>query len=95
MPFKLPEEMPTGTEDLAALRAEAQTELDAVRAAVRDGSVLSDEELADLRVLAESITALDSALAVSEAADAARQEEIDALLGGDEGEEDESTDEAH
>jgi hypothetical protein len=94
MPFKLPEEMPTGTEDLAALRAEAQTELDAVRAAVRDGSVLSDEELADLRVLAESITALDSALAVSEAADAARQEEIDALLGGDEDEEDESTDEA-
>lgn len=91
--FDLPEQMPTGTEDLTALRGEAQEVLDEIRAAVRDGASLSDDELAGLRSLVEAIAAVDTALATAVEADATRQAEIDALLG-DDADADESEDEA-
>ena len=92
--FTLPEQMPTGTEDLTALRGEAQEVLDEVRAAVKDGVTLSDDELADLRKLAADIAALDEALTVSVAADEARAAEIAGLLGDDDDADEADADEA-
>lgn len=75
-PFELPEELPTGTEDLSALRAAAQSAFTRLRGLVDDGQTLTDEQLAELRGIVAALGTIDAALS----AGVERQEEIDALL---------------
>lgn len=79
-PFVLPEDLPTGTEDLTALRAEAQAAAAAIRARVADGEKLTDADVQYLRYLADSLGTIDATLAEASAAEAARDEEIAGLL---------------
>jgi hypothetical protein len=80
-PFELPDELPAGVEDLAALRAAAQDEFTRLRGKVDAGETLTDDELAQLRAVVAAGKTLDAALA----AVSAREDEINALVAEGEG----------
>lgn len=83
MPFKLPEEMPTGLEALADLRASAQTAFDEIKAQVEAGEDLSDEQLEYLGYVVDAIEQVDNATAAaSEQKDARDQSIADLLQAG-------------
>lgn len=79
-PFELPEELPTGVEDLTELRATAQDAFTALRAVVDAGETLSDVDLTELRNVVAGIGVLDAALAAAGVAGVERDEEITALF---------------
>jgi len=87
-PFELPEELPTGTEELSALRGAAQEAFTRLRGLVDEGQTLTDEQLAELRGIVSALATIDAALATAEEADAERDAEIAGLIAqgaGDEG----------
>lgn len=79
-PFELPEELPTGIEELNALRAVAQGAFVSLRESVDAGETLSDEQLSELRNVVAGISTLDAALAAAGVTATERNEEIDALF---------------
>ena len=93
MSFTLPEAMPTGTEELAALLEQAKAEASAFSTAVSGGKSLSDEELAQLRYVVEALATIGTAYDEAFAADQARADEIAGLLAQAAGPEDEEDDE--
>lgn len=88
-PFELPEELPTGIEDLSALSNAAQEEFTRLRALVEDGQTLDDGELGQLRTVVAALQKLDTALAAVAQTEAERQAEIDALINAGAAPEDE------
>ena len=66
-PFELPEELPTGTEELNALRDKAQAAFDRLRGKVDAGETLSNDELAELRSVVAGRKVIDSALSAASA----------------------------
>lgn len=79
-PFELPEELPTGIEDLSALHAAAQEAFTSLRGLVDDGQTLTDDQLATLRAVVGALATLEAAMDVAASAEAERQAEIDQLL---------------
>jgi hypothetical protein len=93
MPFKLPEVLPTGAEELAALRGRAMEEVNTLRSQVEANETVNVEYL---RSLVDALSTLDNALAAL-ATDEQKAAEIRELLaqadGGDEDEEEAPADE--
>ncbi|ASU00797.2 putative tape measure protein [Nocardia phage NTR1] len=87
-PFELPEELPTGTEELSALRGAAQEAFTRLRGLVDEGQTLTDEQLAELRGIVSALATIDAALATAEEADAERAAEIAGLIAQGAGDED-------
>lgn len=79
-PFTLPEEMPTDLAGLAALRANAEEVFGELRSIVESGEDLTDEQLEQLRSVAQAITTIDTAVTEAEQADNERRAEIDNLV---------------
>lgn len=75
-PFELPEQMPTGTEELNALRSAATDAFNRLRAKVDGGETLSDAELTELRAAVSARKQVDEMLAAL----SARDDEITSLL---------------
>lgn len=91
MPFKLPEEMPTGIEELSALREAAQDDFTRLRTVVEEGGSLSDEDVAQLRYVVDALSTIGNALADAEVAALSRDEEIAELFAqGEAADEDEA-----
>lgn len=87
-PFKLPEELPTGAEELTELRGRAQAAFDRLRNKVDEGETLSDDELSELREAVKGLKAADEALSAiadqqAEVADLIAQGESAAADDGD------------
>lgn len=78
MPFQLPEELPTGTEDLGALRVAANEEFARLRAIVDGGETLSAAQMDELRYVVAALKAIDGEIE-SRAALAAEQAELFAV----------------
>lgn len=94
MPFRLPEEMPTGVQDLTALRSTAHEAFAELKDIVAGGGTLSDDDLESLRhIVDEALPAIDAALSAASEADSARAEEITALLTKGEAPEEEESEE--
>jgi hypothetical protein len=99
--FTLPEELPTGAEELSTLRDAAQEAFNRLSEKHGKGETLSSEELDELRTVVAARAEIATALAAVEADDdeevdeEARDAEIAELLaqGGDEDEDEESADE--
>lgn len=87
-PFELPEELPTGTEELSALRGAAQEAFTRLRGLVDEGQTLTDEQLGELRGIVSALATIDAALATAEEADAERAAEIAGLIAQGAGDED-------
>lgn len=93
-PFELPEEMPTDLAGLAELRAQAEASFNELRDIVNSGEDLTEEQLEQLRSLAQSITAIDTATQEIEQAEVDRRAEAADLISqvagnsGDESDED-------
>ena len=79
-PFELPEEMPTDLTGLAELREKAEEVFGELRSIVESGEDLTDEQLAQLRSVAQAITTIDTAVTTAEQADNERRAEIDSLV---------------
>lgn len=62
-PFELPEELPTGTDELSALRDAAQDAFTRLRGIVDAGETLSADQLKELRDAVAGMRAVDAALA--------------------------------
>src|SRR5215471_18318222 len=101
-PFALPDELPSGIEELTALRAAASDAFTRLRGKVDAGETLSDDELAELRAVVAAGKTLDVALAAAEAPGRAaeRADEINVLIAEgatasvDTGDDDDADDEA-
>ncbi|TCN51802.1 hypothetical protein EV641_109193 [Rhodococcus sp. SMB37] len=79
-PFELPEQMPTDLAALGELRDKANEAFDELRAIVEGGEDLTEEQLAQLRSVATSITSIDTAITEVETAEAARRTEAQDLI---------------
>src|SRR5690606_41837444 len=89
MPFKMPEVLPTGADELAALRGQAAEEFETLRSRVDAGEALSDDELGYLRDIVDALSTVDNALSAL-ATDESRAAEIrDLIEQGSAGPEDE------
>lgn len=89
MSFKLPEVLPTGADELAALRGQAAEEFETLRSRVDAGEALSDDELGYLRDIVDALSTVDNALSAL-ATDESRAAEIrDLIEKGSAGPEDE------
>ena len=66
-PFELPEELPTGTEELNALRGKAQAAFDRLSEKHGKGETLTGDELTELRAAVAGRKAVDAALAAATA----------------------------
>lgn len=89
-PFELPEELPTGTEELTGLRTQAQEAFDRLRGLVDAGEALSTEQLSELRTAVKGMRDIDAALS----AIAAEADEIADLIAQGSQDEDDSEDES-
>lgn len=78
--FTLPEEMPTDPADLEALRDEALDAFSGYKKTVEDGGTLTDEQLAEMRRLADSIETIDSAAKEASEAEQQRRDEAADLV---------------
>jgi hypothetical protein len=78
--FDLPAELPTGFEDLTALRGTAQEAFARLRELVDGGQTLSSEQLTELRAVVAAMGTLDTALTVLSDAAAEQQAEVNELL---------------
>lgn len=92
-PFELPEEMPTDLAGLADLRAQAEESFNELRDIVNSGEDLTDAQLEQLRSLAQSITAIDTAAQDIEQAENDRRAEAADLISQVAGQSGESDDE--
>ncbi|WP_432679132.1 major capsid protein [Rhodococcus pyridinivorans] len=79
-PFELPEEMPTDLAGLADLRAQAEESFNELRDIVNSGEDLTEAQLEQLRSLAQSITAIDTAAQDIEQAEHDRRAEAADLI---------------
>lgn len=79
-PFELPDELPTGVEELNGLRTAAQKVFTRLRGKVDAGDTLTDAELDELKYIVAAQKTLDAALATASEAIVERQAEIDGLL---------------
>lgn len=91
-PFTLPDVLPSSTEELAALRAQADAVFAALKAKVENKEDLADDELAQLRVAVEALDKIDEAVEALAAADQTRRDEAANLVNAraDKGETEES-----
>lgn len=79
-PFTLPEVLPSSTEELGALRTEADTVFADLKAKVENGDNLSDDELTQLRTVVEAIDTIDAAVEALAVADQTRRDEAANLV---------------
>lgn len=91
MAFTLPEELPTGVDELGKLSGKAQKELDALRAKFDKTGSLDDAELEYLESLVAAVGALDEAIETAQGEIAARNDKIAGLLKSTKVDEDEDT----
>ncbi|WP_016695026.1 major capsid protein [Rhodococcus rhodochrous] len=92
-PFELPEEMPTDLAGLADLRAQAEESFNDLRDIVNSGEDLTEAQLEQLRSLAQSITAIDTAAQDIEQAEHDRRAEAADLISQVAGQSGENEDE--